>query len=233
MRLIARLAWGTCLATGVAAVVAQAVAPPPPPPADDKPVPAKAAAGTPATRPATSSVKGTVTAASEIPLTEIVVYLESPDPKRLIAPATQPVDVSQKGAQFAPRLTVVSVGQTVNFLNDEDRPIEHNVFSNSPAKRFDLGLYGPNQSKSVTFDKPGPVFLYCSIHRYMDGVVFVAPTPYTSLVDKEGRYQIDAVPPGAWVLRTWQRRRRFPEKKVPVTVATDKAAVVDLELKRK
>ena len=236
MRLIARLAWGTCVATGVAAVVAQAVAPPPP--ADEKPAKAKAAAEgkpapKPATKPATSTVKGTVTAASEIPLSEMVVYLESPDPKRPITPATQPVDVSQKGAQFAPRLTVVSVGQTVNFLNDEDRPIEHNVFSNSPAKRFDLGLYGPNESKSVTFDKPGPVFLYCSIHRYMDGVVFVAPTPYTSLVDKDGQYRIDAVPPGAWVLRTWQRRRRFPEKKVPVTVGTDKAAVVDLELKRK
>jgi plastocyanin len=227
--LIARLAWGTCLATGVAAVVAQAVAPPPPPAAaEDKP-----AAGKPATKPATSSVTGTVTAETDVQLSEMVVYLESPDPKRAVAPATQPVDVSQKGAQFAPRLTVVSVGQTVNFLNDEDRPIEHNVFSNSPAKRFDLGLYGPNQSRSVTFDKPGPVFLYCSIHRYMDGVVFVAPTPYTSLVDKEGQYRIDAVPPGAWVLRTWQRRRRFPEKKVPVTVGSDKAAVVDLELKRK
>jgi hypothetical protein len=127
----------------------------------------------------------------------------------------------------------VSVGQTVNFLNDEDRAIEHNVFSNSPAKRFDLGLYGPGKSKSVTFDKPGPVFLYCSIHRYMDGVVFVSPTPYTSLVDKDGRYTIRDVPPGEWTLKTWQRRRRFPEKTIPVKVESAKAATVDFELKRK
>jgi hypothetical protein len=122
----------------------------------------------------------------------------------------------------------------VNFLNDEERAIEHNVFSNSPAKRFDLGLFGPGKAESVTFDKPGPVTLRCSIHRYMDGVVFVSPTPYTSLVDKDGRYAIANVPPGKWTLRTWQGRRRFAEQTVPVTVEAGRNPTkVDLELKRK
>ena len=90
----------------------------------------------------------------------------------------------------------------------------------------------PASRKSVTFDKPGPVLLYCSIHRYMDGVVFVSPTPYTSLVDKDGRYEIKDVPPGKWTLKTWQRRRRFPEQTIPVTVEAGKPATVDMELKR-
>src|SRR5436190_16420441 len=149
----------------------------------------------PATQP-TGTIRGTVTAESEVPLSEMVVFLESPDPNRP-APAPPPaVKISQKGAQFAPKLLVVTVGQSVDFLNDEDRLIEHNVFSNSPTKRFDLGLYRPGESKSVTFDKPGPVFLYCSIHRYMDGVIFVSPTPYTSRVDKDGHYAIENVPAG-------------------------------------
>lgn len=187
------------------------------------------------TRPAAAApaVQGTITAEREAPLADMVVYLESPDRRRAMPPPGKAVDVSQKGARFAPPLTVVAVGQTVNFLNDEDRPIEHNVFSNSPAKRFDLGLYGPNQSKSVTFGKPGPVFLRCSIHRHMDGVVFVAPTPYTSLVGKDGRYAIANVPPGKWILKTWQGRRRFREQTIPVTVEAGKPATVDLELKRK
>jgi plastocyanin len=196
---------------------------------------ARADGAEPTTRPAATGgeVTGTVKAESEVPLSEMVVYLESPDPKRPMPPATQPVDVSQKGAQFEPRLVLVTVGQTVNFLNDEDRPIEHNVFSNSPAKRFDLGLYGPGKSKAVTFDKPGPVFLYCSIHRYMDGVVFVSPTPFTSLVDNDGKYRMANVPAGEWRVRTWQRRKRFPEKTIPVKVEANKPATVDLELKRK
>jgi plastocyanin len=191
-----------------------------------------ASSAAPATQPA-SSVAGTVTAEGEIPLAEMVVYLESPDVARPMPKPPEAVKVSQKGAKFEPRLVVVMVGQSVDFLNDEERPIEHNVFSNSPAKRFDLGLYRPGDSKKVVFDKPGPVFLYCSIHRNMDGVIYVSPTPYTSRVDEKGHYSIENVPPGAWVVKTWQRRRRFPELTIPVNVAADKPATVDLPLEKK
>jgi plastocyanin len=186
----------------------------------------------PASQPA-AIIKGTVRADGDVPLSEMVVYLESPDPQRKVPQDTSTVKVSQKGAQFDPKLVVISVGQTVDFLNDEDRLIEHNVFSNSPAKRFDLGLYGPGQSKKLLFDKPGPIFLYCSIHRYMDGVVFVAPTPFFSRVEKNGTYAIENVPPGEWLVKTWQRRRRFAEKSVPATATVAQPAVVDLELKKK
>ena len=178
-------------------------------------------------------IQGIVSAESEVPLDEMVVYLESPDPDREMPPPGEAVGVSQKGARFEPKLTVVTVGQTVNFPNDEDREIEHNVFSTSKAKKFDLGLFGPGKSKSVTFDKPGPVLLRCSIHRYMDGVVFVSPTPYTSLVDKDGRYAIADVPPGKWTLKTWQGRRRFAEQTIPVTVEAGEPVTVDMELKKR
>jgi plastocyanin len=180
-----------------------------------------------------SGVRGTIAAESEVPLDEMVVYLESPDADRAMPPPGKAVDVAQKDARFEPRLVVISVGQTVNFLNSEERAIEHNVFSISKAKKFDLGLFGPAKSKSVTFDKPGPVLLRCSIHRYMDGVVFVSPTPYTSLVDKDGRYAIAEVPPGKWTLKTWQGRRRFAEQTITVTVEPGKSTTVDMELKRK
>lgn len=186
----------------------------------------------PATQPS-SSISGTVIAEGDVPLAEMVVFLESPDADRAMPAPPPAIKVSQKDAQFSPRMVVVTVGQSVEFLNDEDRPIEHNVFSNSPAKRFDLGLYGPGQSKSVVFDKPGAVSLFCSIHRYMDGVVFVSPTPYTSRVNPDGHYQIDNVPPGDWIVKTWQRRKRFLEMSVPVKVEDAKTATVALELKKK
>ena len=125
------------------------------------------------------------------------------------------------------------VGQTVDFLNDEERAIEPNVFSNSSVKRFDLGLYKPGEAKSVMFDKAGAVFLYCSIHRHMDGVVFVSPTPFTSRVEEDGSYKIQNVPPGIWVVKTWQRRRHFPELSMPVLSQAGKTATADLELRRK
>ena len=189
-------------------------------------------AAEPATQPV-GTIAGKVTSPGEVPLSEMVVYLESPDPQREIPVPSTPVKVSQKGAKFAPAVVIVCVGQTVDFLNDENRAIEHNVFSNAPVKRFDLGLYRPGESRSVNFDKPGAVFLYCSIHRHMDGVVFVSPTPFSSRVKDDGTYQIEGVPPGIWLVKTWQRRRHFPELSTPVLAEPGKTAATDLELRRK
>jgi plastocyanin len=178
------------------------------------------------------SVKGSITSPGEVPLSQMVVYL-APDDGQTVTPSSEPVKVSQKGAQFSPSLVIVCVGQTVDFLNDEDRQIEHNVFSNSVPKIFDLGLYKPGESRSVTFDKTGAVFLYCSIHRYMDGVVYVTPTPYFSRVDNNGLYQIDNVPPGHWVVWTWQRQRRFQETHAGVRIVEGQTASQDLVLLKK
>ena len=190
------------------------------------------AAAEPATQPS-GTISGKVTSPGEVPLSEMVIFLESPDEKRAITAPKDTVKVSQKGAKFSPAVVIVCVGQTVDFLNDEDRAIEHNVFSNTSVKKFDLGLFKPGESRSVTFDKPGAVFLYCSIHRHMDGVVFVSPTPFTSRVNEDGSYKIDGVPPGIWVVKTWQRRRHFPELSIPVLSEADKIATADLELRRK
>jgi len=162
----------------------------------------------------------------------MIVYLESADPKRQFEPPTEPAVISQKGARFSPSLRVVSTGQTVYFLNDEERPIEQNVFSHSPVKPFDLGLYRPGISQSVTFDEPGVVPLYCSIHRYMDGVIFVSPTPRFANVNEQGRYVIEGVPPGDFSVKTWQRSRRYREQSRPISVQPGQASTVDFEMSR-
>lgn len=179
----------------------------------------------------TGSIVGTVASPGEIPLSEMVVYLQPSAAAAAAAPkAAAPARISQKGARFDPPLLVVTVGQAVEFLNDEDRPVEHNVFSNAPAKRFDLGLYPPGQSRRVTFDKPGPVFLFCSIHRFMDGVVYVCPTAFFSRVSDDGTWRIDDVPAGEYTVQTWQRRRRFLEQSVPVMLEAGQTQTIHLEL---
>jgi plastocyanin len=179
------------------------------------------------------TITGRVTSESEVPLSQMVVFLErdggASNVPEVVPP---PAVVRQKGAKFSPPLVIISMNQQVNFLNDEEKNIEHNVFSNAPAKKFDLGLYPPNQGKLVTFDKPGAVLLYCSIHKFMDGVVYVCPTPYHSRVAEDGTYRIENVPPGRYKLRTWQRQKRFPEKNEPLDVAAGATRTVNLELRR-
>lgn len=163
----------------------------------------------------------------------MVVYLEAADPKKRFDPPAKEIVVTQNGAKFSPSMLVVARGQAVQFRNDEDRDIEHNVFSRSPSKSFDLGLYPPGEQKGVTFDRPGEIRLFCSIHRYMDGVIYVCPTPFFSQVQKDGSYKIPNVPPGEYKLKTWQRKRRYRDQSRPLTVTKGKTSEVNLEMKRK
>ncbi len=185
----------------------------------------------PSTQPAT--VSGKIVVEGDVPLSEMVVYLEPADPSAVFPVPKEVAKISQKGAKFAPALTIVSVGQSVDFVNDEDKLVEHNVFSNAPAKKFDLGLYPPGQSRSVTFDKPGPVLLYCSIHRYMDGMIFVSPTPFFSRVNPDATYRIEGITPGKWLVKTWQRRRRFKEAAAPLSAEAGASTTINLELRKR
>src|SRR5262245_27001962 len=111
-----------------------------------------------------SSISGRVTVATAASLPgDMVVYMVSDDPSAVFDPPAQAAEISQKGAKFSPALLVISAGQSVLFKNDEEqKTIEHNVFSRSPVLPFDLGLFKPPEAKRVTFPKPGVVRLYCS-----------------------------------------------------------------------
>ncbi len=177
-------------------------------------------------------ITGRITVKQSGTLPEMIVFLKSLDPQRRFAVPSATATISQKGARFTPSLLIISVGRTVEFLNDEDRAVQHNVFSKSSTEPFDLGLYKPGVSKSVTFDKPGVVRLHCSIHHKMDGVIYVCPTPFFARVAADGRFVIEDVPAGTYELRTWQRRRRFREVSAPVEVKPKETVVLDLEVSR-
>jgi plastocyanin len=73
--------------------------------------------------------------------------------------------VSQKGKAFSYKKMVVQVGDSVKFVNDD--PFNHNVFSLSDVKSFDLGSYGQGLAKSVVMDKAGTVEVECAVHPDM------------------------------------------------------------------
>jgi hypothetical protein len=58
---------------------------------------------------------------------------------------------------------------TVEFPNKD--PFFHNVFSLFEGKRFDLGLYEANSTKSVRFDHAGVSYIFCNIHSQMSAAV--------------------------------------------------------------
>lgn len=105
---------------------------------------------------------------------------------------------------FQPPLLVVPVGAEVGFPNVD--PIFHNVFSLSGENRFDLGLYKSGKSKSLRFQKPGLVRVYCNIHSQMVGFIHVMDTPYYMITKAEGLFTFRDVGPGRYVVKAWEEK---------------------------
>jgi plastocyanin len=136
------------------------------------------------------------------------------------------VKVSQKRAMFAPHVLPVMVGTIVEWPNKDD--IYHNVFSYSEARPFDLGLYKDSAGKAVTFDKPGQVDVFCSIHANMSCVVLVLQNPYFAVTDDRGGYTITNVPPGTYRLKAWHER--LPPQTMEITVPETGAVKADFTM---
>jgi plastocyanin len=143
-----------------------------------------------------------------------VVYIEGKVPGAAIA---RPLEtVHQKDAAFIPHVLPVMVGTTVEWPNDD--PIFHNVYSKSDAAPFDLGLYKKGDPPHrYTFEKPGEVDVFCSIHSRMNCIVLVLENPYFSVTDARGRYSITNVPPGNYTLVAWQERLPKETRTIEVT----------------
>ncbi|MDH4070228.1 MAG: carboxypeptidase regulatory-like domain-containing protein [Ignavibacteria bacterium] len=142
-----------------------------------------------------------------------VVYISSPVQAPLAPPAKNP-SLNQKGLMFRPLVLPVMVGTTVNFPNSD--LVYHNVFSYSSPKEFDLGKYPNGTVKTVTFDTPGIVNIFCEIHAYMYATVLVLEHPFFALPDDEGNFTIPNVPPGSYQVSFWYGRKVLSTKSVNV-----------------
>ncbi len=122
--------------------------------------------------------------------------------------------LAQQRQMFEPRVVVVPVGGNVSFPNLD--PIYHNVFSVSPTKRFDLGKYPRGQSRTVRFEKPGVVNVYCDIHTDMAAFIVVTPSRAWARPGADGRYELSGLPAGRYHLVWWHPDARGGEADVDV-----------------
>jgi len=134
-------------------------------------------------------------------MAQAVVYLVPEKAPVRPGASASPIVIHQKNATFNPPFAVAIKGQTVQFLNDDS--IDHNVFSYSKVKKFDLGIYPKGESKSLTFEEEGPVLIFCSIHEFMNGIVYVVPAVWYGLTDSQGHFSIPHVPVGRYQVRMW------------------------------
>jgi len=178
-------------------------------------------------------VKGTVTIAGK-PTSDVVVSVEGVPQGKLETRSsklkTSKAVMDQRESKFIPTVLPLEVGTRVEFPNNDKS--WHNVYSKGGAKDFDLGLYAPGKSRSVTFDKPGVARILCNAHPNMEAFVVVKEHPFFSAADKRGNYRIDGIPLGKYRVTVWHPELGTTEAEVEL-VREGQVSDINFDLKKK
>jgi len=122
--------------------------------------------------------------------------------------------LDQRNETFVPHVLAIMAGTTVEFLNSDKT--YHNVFSLSRVRPFDLGRYPTGRSKSVRFDRPGIVRVFCDIHSHMSAYILVFGHRFFAVADPDGRFRIEHVPPGTYTVAVWNEALARETRRVTV-----------------
>jgi plastocyanin len=148
----------------------------------------------------------------------VVIYLEGQFSSSPIA-----ATLEQKNRRFVPETLVVPAGSTVSFPNLD--PVFHNVFSLSKPKSFDLGNYAKDHTRTVTFPKPGIVFVHCRLHPNMAAAILISPNQWSTKADAAGRFALSGAPSGSYTIVAWHKSAGFFRQAVHLT--ENRAAAVE------
>lgn len=138
------------------------------------------------------------------PLADAVVTIQ-PVGKKVSPPAPIKAVMDQMNRMFYPEVIVIPVGSTVSFPNSDS--VSHQIYSFSPAKRFQLPLYRGKPYSPVLFDRTGVVILGCNIHDWMIGYIDVTDAPFYGTTDAQGTWSAE-LPAGRYEITVWHPRMR-------------------------
>lgn len=120
--------------------------------------------------------------------------------------------MAQRNQEFVPGTLVIAKGSTVAFPN-LDR-VRHSIYSFSKPARFEIELYGRDQTRTHTFPVAGSVKLGCNIHDNMRGYIRVTDTPFAGKTDSRGHLTLSGMAPGKARITVWHPALRAPRNEL-------------------
>ncbi|HEY1585838.1 MAG TPA: hypothetical protein VGH63_09145 [Polyangia bacterium] len=181
-------------------------------PKDMAPQPKGAVGGSeedePDKKPARGSLTGVMTVDGQPLSGRLAVVMVQPASGKWSKRTPKQRIIEQRDRQFAPHVMMVPVGSTVSFPNFD--PVFHNVFSVSPTKPFDLGIFKNGESRDVTFEKEGILRIGCNLHANMSAYLVIVAAPHYVVTDANGKFRFKSLPPGKYKVRAWSERSNEP-----------------------
>lgn len=135
--------------------------------------------------------------------------------------------IEQKGCRFRPWAEVVKPGK-VTIRHSDGEGVLHNINTREMigvekgrvVKRTMFNFGQPDPGDIVKKIKPRRsvfIAINCEAHNFMFGFRMAPKHPYAVVVNEDGTYSLDDVPPGTYTVKAWHPR--FGIKKSKVTVA--------------
>ncbi len=154
-------------------------------------------------------------------LLDAVVYLEKVKEGKPFPEELKTAEIDQKACAFLPYLQAMANGGKLAMINSD--PVTHNIHTYEIIGRARRTVINVSQSeqgnvvtKKIRLRKGVAMKVECDVHNFMHGWVFVAKNPYFAIVDENGNFTIDNVPPGKYVLKVWHGRLGDKETEVEV-----------------
>jgi plastocyanin len=158
-------------------------------------------------------------------LANVFVYVKSGPPAAMQSGAVlPPLVLDQKGCQYVPHVIGVVQGGSVEFRNSD--LTMHNIHTMPTSvgnETIDISQ-GPKGAPVVKqFKKPELMMpVRCNNHPWMNAFINVAPTPFFAVTGSTGKFTLEGLPPGQYVIGAVHEK--LGEKDVTVTVPANGAA---------
>jgi hypothetical protein len=160
------------------------------------------------------------------------------------APTAHKPTLDNRQCVMVPRVQAVMGGTELVIQNSD--PFLHTARGWLPdfKQAFNLVFPRGTPAKEQRIRFPGAIAVTCDTHAHMKAYILSFEHPYFAITDVEGRFAIDQVPPGSYILKAWHegwrileydqdRRPKYEEPYVitaEVTVTAGQTSSVDFQL---
>jgi len=150
-------------------------------------------------------------------LKNVFVYVKDGlDPGYTFDAPAGPIELTQKGCIYSPRVLGVRVGQAIDVVNDD--PTMHNVHALPMVNQeFNKSQTVQHSHMLHTFTAPEVMVKFmCNVHQWMASYVGVVAHPYFAVTDESGQFALKNLPPGTYTIEAWHEK--FGTQTAKVTI---------------
>lgn len=121
----------------------------------------------------------------------------------LVAAQPAPLVLDNVDCRFAPHAAAVTAGSTIEAKNSD--AVLHTTHLYGP-KEINVSLPVQGAKSSTTLEQAGMYAVKCDVHGWMQAYIRVDGHPFHAVTDADGRFRIEGLPAGSYVLDVWHER---------------------------